>query len=618
MNHAFFARILPTETLPFWPKQSVNTGLVTQQIEEIVLRGIAAAPGVARGKAFVIIQEEQEVPTYEVDPALREAEVSRLEEALLSTRQQITRIRSEIGAKLGEAEAKIFDAHLMVLEDKALIDETLAELEKTGLNIEHCFHSVANRFIAFFESMDDEYLRERVTDIRDVTKRVVDNLLGGSSQQDWVHEVAENRIIVSNSINASDVALLRRDGILGFVSESGSKTSHAVIMARSMEIPAVVGVTDSIHKICSGDTILIDGYDGLVIINPSVDSLFRYGQIAEQRKSIRKMYTSKVHLPAETLDGKHVRIAANIDSEDDVSAVVANCAEGVGLFRTEAVFMKGRAMVPEDEQYEVYRKVVESLNPREVVIRTIDIGGDKAGHFIGQEDNPFMGFRAIRFCLKNPEIFKEQLRAILRAAACGNVKIMYPMISGVRELLEANALLEEAKQELTTRGVDFNPDVEVGIMIELPSAAYTVDLLGRECSFLSIGTNDLIQYMLAVDRVNDRIAHLYEPCHPAILRALREVISAGNRLGLPVSICGEMASDPIYAGLLIGLGADELSISPSLIPEVKFMVRHCRFAETQDLAERALAGERPRKIFALLKDFYQSVMQENLGDRFMS
>ena len=595
--------------------------LVSEENKEIILNGIPAAPGVVHGPAFVFQHQDVDVPVYRVPEARVDSEKDRFERALLETRSQIQKVRQEIARNMGESEAQIFDAHLLVLEDKALIDETMSLTEESGHNIEHCFATVAQRYIDFFDSMEDEYLRERVSDIRDVSRRVLANLLGQNTLGAMGTDVlSEPHVLVSNSVNVSDVAQLKRDRILGFVSESGGRTSHAVIMARSMKVPAVVGLENASDIIEIGDTVIVDGYDGLVIVNPTLDSLYRYGQISEKRKSIRKLYESKLALPSETTDGNKVKIMANIEEADEIPSVIESRAEGVGLFRTEGIVLRERAaLASEDLQFDQYRRVVEQLAPMPVVIRTLDIGGDKElpGNLFGREQNPFMGFRAIRYCLKNPEIFKEQLRGVLRAATYGKARLMYPMISGVRELLEANQLLEEAKMELKERGEAYAEEIEVGSMIEIPSAAYTADVIAENCSFLSIGTNDLIQYMLAVDRVNDSIAHLYDPSHPGVLRTIKAVIDMAHEKDTPVGICGEMASDPVYVPLLVGMGADELSMSPSLIPEVKFMIRHISMESARDLADEILALKRPRMIFRRLREFYRSVMKDAVGEEFI-
>ncbi|MBC2603905.1 phosphoenolpyruvate--protein phosphotransferase [Puniceicoccus vermicola] len=594
---------------------------MSEENKEIILNGIPAAPGVVHGPAFVFQHQEVDVPVYRVPESKLENEKDRFEKALLQTRSQILRVRQEIARKIGESEAQIFDAHLLVLEDKALIDETISAVEDSGNNIEHCFALVARRYIDFFDSMEDEYLRERVADIRDVSKRVLSNLLGETSLGSMgTDALSEPHILVSNSINVSDVAQIKRERILGFVSESGGRTSHAVIMARSMKVPAVVGLENASELIEISDTVIVDGYDGLVIVNPTVDSLYRYGQISEKRDTIRKIYESKVALPSETVDGSKVKIMANIEEAGEIPSVLESRAEGVGLFRTEGIVLRERqALASEDLQFDQYQRVVEQLAPLPVVIRTLDIGGDKElpGNLFGREQNPFMGFRAIRYCLKNPEIFKEQLKAVLRAATYGKARLMYPMISGVRELLEANQLLEECKLELKERGEAYSEDIEVGSMIEIPSAAYTADVIAENCSFLSIGTNDLIQYMLAVDRVNDSIAHLYDPSHPGVLRTIKAVIDMAHEKNTPVAVCGEMASDPVYVPLLVGMGADELSMSPSLIPEVKFMIRHISMGSARDLTEEILSLKRPRQIFRRLREFYRGVMKDAVGEDFL-
>lgn len=573
---------------------------------------------------MVLTQNDFEVTRFTVPGEHRPAELARFDEAVLATREQILQLRREVAENLGESEAQIFDAHLLVLEDQALIEETIAEHEKSGYNIEYCFSKVAQRYTDFFDSVEDEYLRERTTDIRDVTRRLLRNLIGhGGAAPGKPHEGDGARIVVSSLINASDVASFRAESIIGFVSSFGGRTSHAVIMACSMEIPAVVGVQDAHTTIRSGDDLLIDGYDGVVIIRPSEKTLFRYGKIAEKRRSIRELYRARASLPADTRDGTHVVIRANIEGRQDVDAVTSGKAEGVGLFRTESVFLRDRGFASEEHQFEEYRTVVEALNPEPVTIRTLDVGGDKAlfGAGLGhREENAFMGFRAIRLCLGNPDLFKTQLRAILRASAFGKAKVLYPMISGVRELIEANALLEEAKGELRKRKQAFDEKIEVGCMIEVPSAACITDILAPHCDFFSVGTNDLIQYLLAVDRVNDRVAHLYEPAHPAVVRTLRMILESAHQHQKPVSICGEMAGDPIYVGLLVGLGASDLSMTPTLMPEIKYLVRHFEIERARELARDLMEGVRPSENFERLEAFYRETINslndlENNGGR---
>lgn len=590
--------------------------VLTEDVQktEKTLRGVAASPGVAHGEVFVILQKEHDIPIFQVEDALHSQEVARFEEALSRTHHQISSVRNEVAKRLGEEEAKIFDAHLMVLEDKALIEEVISEMEDTGYNVEYCFRSVCERFIDAFSSLEDEYIRERVSDIRDVEKRVLDNLLGETSTS--IVEMAAERIIVSEDIAPSDAAELGQARVVGIVTDAGSRTSHAVIMARSLQIPAVVGLHDVTQRLATGDYILVDGYEGLVIINPTEETLYRYGELKEERQNIQKIFRSSAQKPAHTLDKHTLPVYANIGSLEDCEGIQAAGGEGVGLFRTESIFMKADGFPTEEEQFQIYHRVAQSLDPLPVVIRTLDLGGDKytsAMAFGEPESNPFMGFRAIRFCLENQGVFKEQLRAILRASAFGNVRIMYPMISGVQELIEANAVLDEAKEELRQRKAAFDENTLIGSMIEIPSAAITADLLAKHCDFFSIGTNDLIQYLLAVDRVNDRIAHLYDPNHPAVLRTLFQIMESGRKANIPVSVCGEMATDPLYVPLLFGLGAHEISATASSLPEIKFLLRQIKLKDAQNLAKAVLEESEPEAIADKLEMFYLKHMEHVVG-----
>jgi phosphotransferase system enzyme I (PtsI) len=580
----------------------------TSAKEELVVQGISASQGIAYGQIFLYEKSDVEVPFYQVDPNKRVAEIARFEQALLTTRQQIAKIQDEVEKNLGVDEARIFDAHLMVLEDQALIGETIREFEKTGRNIETCFNQVASRYIKAFDEIDDEYLRERAGDLRDVAQRVLQNLLGQAINN--LSRLADKRIVVANDISPSDSASIDRSQALGIVTDTGSKTSHAVIVARSMRIPAVVGVRDLTKKARNGDWAIVDGYEGIVVLNPSEQTLFRYGKIQIQKKSFEQRLLEASRQPAVTLDGVPVALMANIEKVDETAQAKEYAAEGVGLFRTEYLYLNSARIPTEQEQFLSYKAVAEALAPHPVVIRTLDLGGDKpmasAPELFPKEDNPFMGFRAIRFCLEHVHLFKDQLRAILLASAYGQVRIMYPMISGVEELDRANAVLAECKAELKQRGQPFDEKVSVGSMIEIPSAAVTSDLLARKCGFFSVGTNDLIQYMLAIDRVNDRIAHLYEPTHPAILRMLKHIVEQAHLANIKVAVCGEMAGDPVFAPLLLGLGVDELSMSPTLLPAVKYLVRAMKLSDAKALVEEALTLDDPKKIYAKFDEFYRA------------
>ena len=575
--------------------------------KELVVQGIAASKGIAYGQVFIYIQSNVEVPNYNVGAEKRIEEISRFEQALLVTRQQVQKIQNEVAKNLGSEEAAIFDAHLLVLEDQALISETIREFEETAKNIETCFNAVAKRYIQAFSEIDDEYLRERASDLRDVTQRVLQNLLGQSSAN--LSHLIDKRIVIANDVTPSDSASIDRSQALAIVTDTGSKTSHAVIVARSMKIPAIVGVRDLTKTAREGDWAIVDGYEGIIILNPTEQTLFRYGQIRRQKNSFEQRVQSSTNLPAVTTDGVSVHLMANIEKVDETGLVKENGAEGVGLMRTEYLYLNSSRIPSEMEQFVAYKTVAEALAPHPVVIRTLDLGGDKAiagnPDLFPKEDNPFMGFRAIRFCLEHSQIFKDQLRAILLASAFGNIKIMYPMISGSEELARANALLDECKGELRARGQAFNESIEVGSMIEIPSAAITSDILARQCKFFSVGTNDLIQYLIAIDRVNDRIAHLYEPSHPAVVRMLKLIVDEAHKAGIPVAVCGEMAGDPVYTPLLLGLGIDELSMTPPLLPSVKFLVRAMSMADARELAAKALTMDSAKDIYALCDAFYR-------------
>ncbi len=581
----------------------------TSSAREKVFKGIAASPGVAHGPVFIHLKQDLDVPRREVPPEAREDEIARFEQGLMETRRQIGAIRAEIEEKLGEDEAAIFDAHLLVLEDRALIEDTVREVAESGYNIEYCLQRVAERYIEAFSHIDDAYIKERVSDIRDVTQRLLKNLLGRKDPD--LSKMSEDSILAARDITPSDAANLGSNRVRGIITDLGSRTSHTVIMARSLNVPCVVGLHDLSSELRPGDKVLVDGFDGIVIVNPSESSLFRYGEIKSARQAIEKRFKAAKDLPAVTRDERSLSILLNIEGNEPASVFEKSGADGVGLFRTEWLFLRVAGYPSEEEQFEAYKSVVERFNPRPVTIRTLDLGGDKNPHGSMadyREANPFMGFRAIRFCLEHPEVFKKQLRAILRASALGKVKILYPMISSCEEVVAANELLEECKEELKQEGRAYDEGIRRGAMIEIPSAAVITDLLAEHSDFFSIGTNDLIQYLLAVDRVNDRIAHLYEPNHPAVMRALNFIFEAGREREIPVSVCGEMAGDPLYAGLLFGLGASELSLTWNVLPEIKYLVRRMKLADAEELARQVVAAREPKIIERLLRDFQEGVM----------
>lgn len=558
---------------------------------------------------MVYLQKQLDVPCYTIKEAAIDSELERFERAILDTRAEITKVRDKIADSLGEVEARIFDAHLLVLEDNALLDEVASELRNSKRNIEFCYEKVAKRYISFFASMEDEYLKERVADIRDVSRRMLSNLAGQEKAN--IGSLANHSIIVSEDISPSDTADMDRDKLLGFVTDTGGKTSHAVIMAHSLGIPAVVGTHNATETIKNGDDILVDGYEGVIYVNPSEERLFGYGELASERAKREKVINQVIPESSESADGVPIALMANVEGVQEMEQVRALNADGVGLFRTEGIFLRHHGFPSEAVQYEEYKGVAEAANGAPVIIRTLDIGGDKVienSRYL--EDNSFMGFRAIRFCLGNLDIFKIQLRAIMRASAVGNVKIMYPMISGLSELRRANEVLEEVKEELRGEGEAFEEAIEVGAMVEVPSAATIVDLLAAETDFLSIGTNDLIQYLLAVDRLNDKVADLYEPAHPAVLRTLKTVIQCAREKDVPISVCGEIAGDPAFAGLLLGMGASSLSMTSSILPEVKYFIRKVDSGAARKLVDEVLREHEAGGAFDVLEKFRRDTLAE--------
>ncbi len=540
--------------------------------------------------------------------ALLEEEVNRLERALAQTRQELLEIQRKVGAAMGSEESGIFEAHLLVLEDRVLLDEVVRLIREKKSNAEHAFHVVAERYAASLAAIQDEYLRERAADLRDVTSRVLNNLLGRDPEVDLRH-LKEPCIIISHDLTPSNTAQLDKNHVLGFATDVGSKTSHTAIMARSLRIPAVVGLHDISTRLETGQYALLDGLSGTVIVNPTDQTLFQYGQLLQKQVNLQEKLRDVQNQPAVTIDGRRVMLSANIEQASDAAEVKTSGAEGVGLFRTEYLFLNRDTLPNEELQYTAYRQVAETLKPMPVVIRTLDLGGDKLlpNSEVPNEMNPFLGWRAIRFCLQERDLFRSHLRAILRASAVGNIKLMYPMISGLDELRQANALLEEYKAELKREGKPFDENIAVGAMIETPSAVIVADSLAKHLKFFSIGTNDLIQYSLAVDRMNEKIAHLYEPTHPAIVRLIKATVDAAHGRNIPVSVCGEMAGDPVLAPLLLGLGVDELSIAPSLLSPVKFLIRRLKMPEARELADFALQCESAEGILARCQELARQI-----------
>lgn len=555
-----------------------------------VLRGIGVSPGVAIGPVLLMLPETVNVFERPIEADAVAAEIARFEDALITTRHQIRGIQNALRGQTRAHDASIFDAHLMVLDDRTFLEEIIAGVRERKRNIEFVVQEGTDKYVSVLEAVDDNYLRERVADVRDVGKRILRNLMGRPA--DKRIQIHEPHLIVARDLAPSETASLAGKHVLGFATDLGSPTSHTAVMARALAIPAVVGLHSISAHAQNGDQILIDGNKGVLILNPTPEQLQMYGEMAEARRSIEVGLKRLKKEPAITRDGHSIVLSANIEGADEIAAVKESGAQGVGLLRSEFMHLVQNRMLDEEEQTRLYLEMARALAPDPLIIRTLDIGGDKC--FFGvqpfQEENPFLGLRSIRLCLKYPDYFRQQLRAILRASVVGNIRVMYPMISGLRELEQADVYLAEAKAELEAEHIDYDHSIQRGIMIEVPSAALVAASLAPKVDFFSIGTNDLIQYTIAVDRGNERVAYLYEPTHPAVLELIRMTVAAAHANGIWAGVCGEMAADPLMTPLLLGMGVDELSVNPQAVPLIKDAVRALSYTDTQTLVAEALAG----------------------------
>ncbi len=580
----------------------------------IKLKGIPAAPGITIGKAYLLDSEQISVRKRRIKADDIHKEISRFKDALSKTKEDILKIKEKISKEMGVEHGEIFSAHLLVLEDIMLIEEVILRLKKEKVGIEYVFLDVLKKYVNVFSKMDDEYLKERISDISDVGKRILKNLIGVKTRT--LSNLARPVVLVAYDLSPSDTATMHKKNVIGFVTDIGGRTSHTAIMAKSLEIPSVVGLEEVTRNVKNGDTLIVDGIHGMVIVNPDKATVKHYEDLRGKFKKLEKGLATLKNLPSETKDGHRVVLSANIELPDEVPSVIYHGAEGIGLYRTEYFYMNKEGLPSEEEQYQSYKLVAQKMKPHSTIIRTLDIGGDK---FLSQLDvpkemNPYLGWRGIRFCLAQPDLFKIQLRAILRASVYGTLKIMYPMISGLDELRQANAVLEEVRNDLKKKKIPFDEKIEIGAMIEIPSAAMTSDILAEEVDFFSIGTNDLIQYALAVDRVNEKIAYLYEPAHPAVLRLIKTIIKNGHDSGIWVGMCGEMAGDPSLTFLLLGLGLDEFSTSPMLLPEIKKVIRAVTLRDAKEIAKKALTLPTGREVVAFvnakLKEYVPELAME--------
>jgi phosphotransferase system enzyme I (PtsI) len=575
----------------------------------IKLKGIAASGGIGIGEAYCIGKEEFAIPKRKISHEDISREIYRLEEILIDTRKEISTLQKKIAQDLGFDHAKIFEAHLLVLEDRVLIEDIIQQIKSKKINVEYAFSQSIKKYIDTLLKLNDEYLRERVIDIEDVSRRVLRKLLKQESIS--LQDLREKVIIVAHDLSPSQTATLPKENILGFVTDVGGRTSHTAIIARSLGIPAVVGVEVATKNIKSQDKVIIDSSEGLILVNPTQNILKEYHKkLAQITRETKSIHISKI-LKASTIDRKEVIVSANIELPEELALVHEYGSDGIGLYRTEYMFLGRRDLPSEEEQYRAYLNVAKKVKPHSVIIRTIDIGGDK---FLSQpqvptEMSPFLGWRAIRFCLARPDVFKAQLRAILRASAEGNIKLMFPMISGIEELREAKTILEECKKELKREGKHFDDVISIGTMIEVPSAALTVDILAKESDFFSIGTNDLIQYSLAVDRANEKVAYLYEPGHPAVLRLIKSVIEVAHENNIWVGMCGEMSGELLFAFLLLGLELDEFSMAPPRVPKIKDLIRNVKFEDAKAVAEKAVKLPTAKEVEKYIQEELRKILK---------
>lgn len=564
-------------------------------------KGIGASPGIALGKALVLKEAELVIEKKSITDV--DAEVVKLEEAVKISKEELVKVKEKAFNELGEHEAQIFESHLLVLEDPELLDSTIAKIKDEKVNADFALNEVKEMFVSIFESMDNEYMRERAADIKDVTNRILRHILGVKVVD--LANLDEEVVLIAHDLTPSDTATMNKKMVLGFLTDIGGRTSHTAIMARTLEIAAVVGLNDATQTIKDGDFVAFNGQTGEVIVNPSQDVIENYKNLKKEYEDYKESLKLLKGQKTITTDGRHVELAGNIGSPKDVEGLINNDAEAVGLYRTEFLYMdKEDAFPTEDEQYEAYKAVLEGMNGKPIVIRTLDIGGDKELPYFDMEHemNPFLGYRAIRICLDKTEIFKTQLRALYRASVHGKLRIMFPMISSLEELLKAKEVVKEVLAELDSENISYAKDVEVGMMIEIPSAAVISDILAKHVDFFSIGTNDLIQYTCAVDRMNQKISHLYNQFNPAVLRLIKMVIDNAHKEGKWVGMCGESAGDSNMIPILLGFGLDEFSMSPiSILPSRK-LINSLSYAEMQEFSNKILTMGTSEEIKAYIDE----------------
>ncbi|HCX9253168.1 TPA: phosphoenolpyruvate--protein phosphotransferase [Staphylococcus aureus] len=567
-----------------------------------LIKGIAASDGVAIAKAYLLVEPDL---TFDKNEKVTdvEGEVAKFNSAIEASKVELTKIRNNAEVQLGADKAAIFDAHLLVLDDPELIQPIQDKIKNENANAATALTDVTTQFVTIFESMDNEYMKERAADIRDVSKRVLSHILGVELPNPSM--IDESVVIVGNDLTPSDTAQLNKEFVQGFATNIGGRTSHSAIMSRSLEIPAIVGTKSITQEVKQGDMIIVDGLNGDVIVNPTEDELIAYQDKRERYFAGKKELQKLRDADTVTVDGVHAELAANIGTPNDLPGVIENGAQGIGLYRTEFLYMGRDQMPTEEEQFEAYKEVLEAMDGKRVVVRTLDIGGDKELSYLNlpEEMNPFLGYRAIRLCLAQQDIFRPQLRALLRASVYGKLNIMFPMVATINEFREAKAILLEEKENLKNEGHDISDDIELGIMVEIPATAALADVFAKEVDFFSIGTNDLIQYTLAADRMSERVSYLYQPYNPSILRLVKQVIEASHKEGKWTGMCGEMAGDETAIPLLLGLGLDEFSMSATSILKARRQINGLSKNEMTELANRAVDCATQEEVIELVNNY---------------
>ncbi|HDE4476782.1 TPA: phosphoenolpyruvate--protein phosphotransferase [Staphylococcus aureus] len=567
-----------------------------------LIKGIAASDGVAIAKAYLLVEPDL---TFDKNEKVTdvEGEVAKFNNAIEASKVELTKIRNNAEVQLGADKAAIFDAHLLVLDDPELIQPIQDKIKNENANAASALTDVTTQFVTIFESMDNEYMKERAADIRDVSKRVLSHILGVELPNPSM--IDESVVIVGNDLTPSDTAQLNKEFVQGFATNIGGRTSHSAIMSRSLEIPAIVGTKSITQEVKQGDMIIVDGLNGDVIVNPTEDELIAYQDKRERYFADKKELQKLRDADTVTVDGVHAELAANIGTPNDLPGFIENGAQGIGLYRTEFLYMGRDQMPTEEEQFEAYKEVLEAMDGKRVVVRTLDIGGDKELSYLNlpEEMNPFLGYRAIRLCLAQQDIFRPQLRALLRASVYGKLNIMFPMVATINEFREAKAILLEEKENLKNEGHDISDDIELGIMVEIPATAALADVFAKEVDFFSIGTNDLIQYTLAADRMSERVSYLYQPYNPSILRLVKQVIEASHKEGKWTGMCGEMAGDETAIPLLLGLGLDEFSMSATSILKARRQINGLSKNEMTELANRAVDCATQEEVIELVNNY---------------